>query len=130
MALRISGITIPNHKRVEVALTYVYGIGLVKSQKVLSDLKIDPSTRVKDLTEDQENKLRSEIEKKHDIEGDLRRVLANNIKRLKEIGSYRGTRHAKKLPVRGQRSKTNSRTVRGGKKATVGSGKKPAPGKT
>jgi len=130
MALRISGITIPNQKRVEIALTYIYGIGLTKSQKVLSDLKIDPNTRVKDLSEDQSNKLRLEIEKKHDVEGDLRRVLASNVKRLKEIGSYRGTRHAKKLPVRGQRSKTNSRTVRGGKKSTVGSGRKPSPGKT
>ncbi len=130
MAVRISGITIPNHKKVEVALTYIYGIGPDKSKKILEKLKINPDTRVKDIPEEDANRLRTEIEKNYKVEGDLRRDVASNVKRLKEIGAYRGSRHAKNLPVRGQRTKTNSRTVRGGKRVTVGSGKKPAPGTT
>jgi len=126
MAIRISGVTIPNHKKLEVALTYVYGIGPDKSKKILEKLKLDPDARVKDIGEEDANKLRSEIEKNHKVEGDLRRDVASNIKRLKEIGSYRGSRHAKKLTVRGQRTKTNSRTVRGGgKRVAVGGNKKP-----
>ncbi len=126
MAVRIAGVTIPNHKRAEIALTYIYGIGLFKSQKILKEADIDVSTRVKDLNEEQANRLRIIIEKQHKVEGDLRREVAGNIKRLKEIGCYRGLRHTKQLPVRGQRTKTNSRTVRGGKRATVGSGKSKA----
>ncbi|PLX28134.1 30S ribosomal protein S13 [Candidatus Parcubacteria bacterium] len=126
MAVRIAGVTIPNEKRVEISLTYIYGIGLKTSQNILEQAKIDPNTRVKDLTDDQANKLRVLIEKGKKVEGDLRREIASNIKRLKEIGSYRGLRHTRNLPVRGQRSKTNSRTVRGGKRATVGSGKSKA----
>ncbi len=126
MAVRISGVTIPNDKRVEIALTYIFGIGLKTSQDILSEAKVDPNVRVKNLTEDQVNKLRVIIEKQHKTEGDLRREIASNIKRLKEIGSYRGLRHTKGLPVHGQRTKTNSRTVRGGKRATVGSGKSKA----
>lgn len=130
MALRIAGVTIPNHKRLEVALTYIYGIGPFKSSEILKKLKINPDTRVKDLKEEEANKLRSEVEKNYNVEGDLRRDVAGNVKRLKEIGSYRGLRHSKNLTVRGQRTKTNSRTVRGGKRSTVSSGKKPPAQKT
>lgn len=126
MAVRIAGVTIPNEKRVEIALTYIFGIGLTTSQKILDQGQVDPNIRVKDLTEEQVNKLRVIIEKQHKVEGDLRREIGGNIKRLKEIGCYRGLRHTKGLPVRGQRSKTNSRTVRGGKRQTVGSGKSKA----
>ncbi len=123
MAVRIAGVTIPNDKTVEIALTYVYGVGLTSSKKVLDELNIECSKRVKDLTEEEVNSLRSLIEKKHRVEGDLRRDVLSNIKRLKEINSYRGSRHAKRLPARGQRTKTNSRTVRGNKRMTMGSGK-------
>lgn len=130
MAVRIAGVTIPNDKRVEIALTYVFGIGRTKSVKILEEAKVDASTRVKDLKEEDVIKLRNIIEKQNVVEGDLRREIANNIKRLKEIGSYRGTRHAKSLPVRGQRTKTNSRSVRGNKRSTMGSGRAPAAQKT
>jgi small subunit ribosomal protein S13 len=120
---RIAGINLPNEKRVEIALTYLYGIGLTLSQKILADLKIDPNTRVKDVSEDDLEKIRQYISKSYKVEGDLRTEVSQNIKRLKEINSYRGSRHAKNLPVRGQRTKTNSRTKRG-KKVTVGSGRK------
>jgi small subunit ribosomal protein S13 len=130
MAVRIAGVTIPNEKRVEIALTYIFGIGQTTSQKILKEIKIDPNTRVKDLSDEQANKLRIAVEKKQVVEGDLRREIASNIKRLKEINCYRGSRHAKKLPVHGQRTKTNSRTVRGGGRNTAGSGKKPAAQKT
>ena len=123
MAIRISGITIPNDKRVEVALTYIFGIGLTTSKKILSQLGIDANQRVKNLKEDDINKLRVVIEKEYKTEGDLRREISNNIKRLKEIKSYKGSRHSKKLPARGQRTKTNSRTVRGNKRSTMGSGR-------
>ncbi len=126
MAVRIAGVTIPNEKRIEIALTYIYGIGLTTSQKILEQAKVSPDVRVKNLEEDQVNRLRVIIEKQHKVEGDLRREVAGNIKRLKEIGCYRGLRHTKGLPVRGQRTKTNSRTVRGGKRQTVGSGKNKA----
>lgn len=123
MAIRIAGVIIPNDKRVEIALTYIYGVGVSRSKKILQALDINPNTKVKDLTEDQANLLREQVEKKHVVEGDLRREVASNIKRLKEIGCYRGLRHSKNLPVRGQRTKTNSRTVRGNKRSTMGSGK-------
>lgn len=130
MAVRISGVVIPNDKRVEISLTYIFGIGLKVSQRTLAELKINPDTRVKDLTEEEVNKLRSHIEKNLKVEGDLRREVSSNIKRLKEIGTFRGTRHAKKLPARGQRTKTNNRTVRGNVRRTMGSGKKPVGQKT
>jgi len=123
MIVRIAGVTIPSDKRVVIALTYVFGIGLTTSQKILKESEVDFSTRVKDLSEDQVNSLRTIIEKQHKVEGDLKREVLGNIKRLKEIGSYRGVRHTKNLPVRGQRTKTNSRTVRGGKRLTVGTGR-------
>ncbi|MCB9802608.1 30S ribosomal protein S13 [Candidatus Nomurabacteria bacterium] len=127
---RISGVNIPNDKRAEIALTYIYGVGLTTSQNVLRDLKIDKNIRMKDLSEDDVNKLRQRIEKELKVEGELRREKISNIKRLKEIKSYRGSRHTKGLPVRGQRTKTNSRTIRGNKRLTMGSGKAPAAQKT
>jgi small subunit ribosomal protein S13 len=116
---RIAGIDIPREKRVEVALTYIFGIGLPTSQKILSQANVNPDTRVRDLTEEQVNRLRDIIDRRHKVEGDLRREVALNIKRLQEIGSYRGLRHRRNLPVRGQRTKTNARARRGPKK-TVG----------
>ena len=113
---RISGIDLPRDKRIEVALTYIYGIGPARAAKVLEITEIDPDTRVKDLTEDQEGLLREAIEKNYTIEGDLRRETALNIKRLSEIGCYRGLRHRRGLPVHGQRTKTNARTRKGPKK--------------
>lgn len=127
---RIAGVNLPKGKRIEYALTYLYGIGLPLSQKILTDTKIDFNTRTEDLTEEQVARLRDFIEKTFKVEGDLRREVMMNIKRLKEIGSYRGTRHAKHLPARGQRSKTNSRTVRGNVRRTMGSGRKPSAQKT
>ena len=120
---RIAGIDIPREKRVEVALTYIYGIGLSTSTKILKQTSINPDTRVRDLTEDQVNRLREVIDRSFKVEGDLRREVALNIKRLIEIGSYRGLRHRRNLPVRGQRTKTNARARRGPKK-TVGARKK------
>ncbi|MEK7139644.1 MAG: 30S ribosomal protein S13 [Patescibacteria group bacterium] len=128
--VRIAGVTLPPAKRVEVALTYIYGVGLSTARKILTQTKTSPDLRVKDLTDLQTNTLRTVIEKEHRVEGDLRREVMTNIKRLKEIGSYRGSRHAKHLPVRGQRTKTNNRTVRGNKRATTVSGKKPSAQKT
>jgi small subunit ribosomal protein S13 len=130
MAVRIAGVVIPNEKRVEVALTYVYGIGLTTAKKILAQAKINPDTRVKDLPETEDNDLRAIIEKQYRVEGDLRRDVSSNIKRLKDIGSYRGSRHAKGLPVRGQRTKTNNRTVRGNVRKTATSGKKQSAQKT
>jgi len=126
---RIAGINVPNDKRVEYSLPYIYGIGLSLSQKILKETKIDPSIRVKDLTEDQIEKIRSYISRNFRVEGDLRMEISQNIKRLKEITTYRGSRHAKNLPVRGQRTKTNARTKRG-KKVTMGSGRKTSAQKT
>jgi small subunit ribosomal protein S13 len=120
---RIAGVDIPREKRVEIALTYIYGIGLSSSQKILKQTNVNPDTRVRDLTEDQVNRLREVIDRTHKVEGDLRREVALNIKRLIEIGSYRGLRHRRNLPVRGQRTKTNARQRRGPKK-TVGARKK------
>ena len=116
---RIAGIDIPREKRVEIALTYIYGIGLPTSQKILAQANVNPDTRVRDLTEEQVNRLRDIIDRRHKVEGDLRREVALNIKRLQEIGSYRGLRHRRNLPARGQRTKTNARQRRGPKK-TVG----------
>lgn len=126
MSVRIAGVNIPSEKRIVIALTYVFGVGHSKAAKVLEENKINPDTRTSELTEDEVALLREAIEKKMTVEGDLRREIQSNIKRLKEIGSYRGTRHAKKLPARGQRSKTNNRTVRGNKRMTMGSGKSKA----
>lgn len=126
MAVRISGVTIPNDKRVEIALTYIYGVGPKFSKNILQTAGINPNTRVKDLKESEANLLRDIIEKKYITEGDLRREVASNIKRLKEIGTRKGVCHAKRLPVRGQRTKTNSRAVRGNKRVTMGSGKSKA----
>jgi small subunit ribosomal protein S13 len=116
---RIAGVDIPREKRVEVALTYIYGIGLPTSHKILTQKNVNPDTRVRDLTEEQVNRLRELIDRRYKVEGDLRRETALNIKRLIEIGSYRGLRHRRNLPVRGQRTKTNARQRRGPKK-TVG----------
>ncbi len=116
---RISGIDIPREKRVEIALTYIYGIGLPTSQKIIAQANVNADTRVRDLTEDQVNRLREIIDRRYKVEGDLRREVALNIKRLQEIGSYRGLRHRRNLPVRGQRTKTNARQRRGPKR-TVG----------
>ena len=116
---RISGIDIPREKRVEVALTYIYGIGLPTSQKILAQANVNGDTRVRDLTEDQVNRLREIVDRRYKVEGDLRREVALNIKRLQEIGSYRGLRHRRNLPVRGQRTKTNARQRRGPRR-TVG----------
>ena len=120
---RISGIDLPRDKRIEVALTYIYGISPARAAKVLETTQIDPDTRVKDLTEDQEALLRENIEHNYTIEGDLRRETAMNIKRLSEIGCYRGLRHRRGLPVHGQRTKTNARTRKGPKK-TIANKKK------
>ena len=113
---RIAGIDIPREKRVEIALTYVYGLGLPTSQKILAQANVNPDTRVRDLTEEQVNRLRDIIDRRYKVEGDLRREVALNIKRLQEIGSYRGLRHRRNLPARGQRTKTNARQRRGRKR--------------
>ena len=120
---RIAGVDLPNNKRVEIGLTYIYGIGLTTSKKILADTGINPDVRVKDLTEEDISKLREYIDHNIQVEGDRRRTIAFDIKRLIEIGSYRGLRHRKNLPVRGQRSKTNARTRKGPKK-TIANKKK------
>ncbi len=120
---RIAGVDLPNDKRVEIGLTYIFGIGLTTSKKILADTGINPDVRVKDLTEDDISKLREYIDHNLQVEGDRRRTIAFDIKRLIEIGSYRGLRHRKGLPVRGQRSKTNARTRKGPKK-TIANKKK------
>ena len=121
---RIAGIDLPREKRIEIGLTYIYGIGRTSAQKILEMTGINPDIRVKDLTEDQEAALRDVIDKHFTIEGDLRREVALNIKRLTEIGCYRGVRHRRGLPVRGQRTKTNARTRKGPKKQAAGKKKK------
>ena len=128
--VRIAGVNLPDNKRIEIALTYIYGIGRSASGKILNNLGIDKDTRAKDITTAQASKLREEIEKKHRVEGELRHETKTNIRRLKEIGSYRGLRHQKGLPVRGQKTRTNTRTVRGNVRKTMGSGRKPAAEKT
>lgn len=126
MAVRIAGVNIPSEKRIEISLTYIYGIGHTRASQILAEAKIDPDIRVKDMSETDAKRLREIIEKKYVVEGDLRRDRQSNIKRLKEINSYRGLRHAKRLPAHGQRTKTNSRTVRGNRRVTMGSGKNKA----
>lgn len=121
--MRILGITLPENKRLEYALTAVYGIGHARALTILANAKVDPAIKSKDLSVDQENTLRKLIES-YKIEGDLKREVAANIKRLKDIKAYRGNRHARHLPTRGQRTKTNSRTVRGNVRKTMGSGKR------
>lgn len=121
--LRISGVNIPDNKRAEISLTYVYGIGRTTASKILDELKIAKSKRVKDLSEEEQNSIRSYVEKKFKVEGELKHEKRDNIKRLKEITCYKGTRHQKGLPVRGQRTKTNNRTVRGNVRRTMGSGR-------
>lgn len=121
--LRIAGVNIPDEKRIEISLTYVYGIGVSTSAKILEELGVSPLKRVKDLSEEEQNKIRDFVEKKIKVEGELKHEVRGNIKRLKEVGSYRGLRHQKGLPVRGQRTKTNTRTVRGNVRRTMGSGR-------
>lgn len=121
--MRILGITVPNEKRLEIGLTVLYGIGIPAARKILDQVGIERGAKAKDLTEDDENKIRAIIEG-ITIEGNLKREISANIKRLKDIKSYRGVRHMKRLPVRGQRTKTNSRTVRGNVRKTMASGKR------
>ena len=122
---RIAGVNIPENKQIETALTYIYGIGRSLSRKILSETKINPQSKATQLSPAEINELKELIEKTYKIEGELRRERMMNIKRLKDIGSWRGLRHIKGLPVRGQRTKTNNRTVRGNVRKTVGSGRKP-----
>ncbi len=117
---RIAGVDIPREKRVEISLCYIYGIGLTTSRKILEKTRINPDTRVRDLTEEEVNRLREVIDREHKVEGDLRREVNENIKRLIEIGCYRGMRHRRNLPVRGQRTRTNARTRRGPKRTVAG----------
>ena len=124
---RISGVDLPRDKRVEIALTYIFGVGLSRAQKVIAETGVNPDTRVRDLSDEDVTKLRAYIEDNYQVEGDLRRWEAMNIKRLADIGTYRGRRHRMGLPLRGQRTRTNARTRRG-RRLTV-AGKKKAPGK-
>jgi len=121
---RISGVNIPTDKRVVISLTYIHGIGNTSAQKIIKQTQIDENIRVKDLTDDQVNKIRAVVDEGFTVEGELRREVLQNIKRLKDIGCYRGLRHLKNLPVHGQRTKTNSRTRRGNKRSTAGSGRR------
>jgi len=120
---RILGVNIPEEKRIEFALTYLKGVGVFSSRKILEEAGIDFNKRAREITSEEVGKIQKIIEKKYKVEGELTRIVMMNIKRLKEIGSYRGTRHAKGLPTRGQRTKTNNRTVRGNVRKTAGSGK-------
>lgn len=126
---RISGVTIPNEKQVHVALTYVYGVGPKTAADIIKAAKVEPTVRVKDLTDAEIGRIQEQINEKYTVEGELQRIVAGNIKRLKDIGTYRGLRHKSNLPSRGQRTKTNARTRRG-KKTTVGGTAKKAPSKT
>jgi small subunit ribosomal protein S13 len=128
--MRVAGVTIPRDKQIGIALTYIYGVGPATATKILDVAKVKSNVRVKDLSEAQEDLIRTIVEKQHTTEGDLRRQIQANIKRLKDIKSFRGIRHMRHLPVRGQRTKTNSRTVRGNKRNLATSGKKPAAQKT
>lgn len=122
--MRLSGVNIPDNKRIEIALTYLYGVGRSLSNKILVAAKVDLNKKAKDLTADEINRIQSFIEKNYKVEGELRRIIKYNIGLLKELQTYRGNRHSRKLPVRGQRTKTNSRTVRGNVRKTAGSGKR------
>ncbi len=124
---RIAGVNIPENKQILIALTYIYGIGLSLSRRILNEARVEFQKRAKDLTPEEVNRLKEIIEKNYKIEGELKREIIMNIKRLKDIGSWRGIRHIKGLPVRGQRTRTNTRTVRGNIRKTVGSGRKPPP---
>lgn len=124
---RIAGVNIPENKQIEIALTYIYGIGLSLSSKILIQASINPFKKAKDLTPDEINRLKEIIERNYKVEGEVKRGKMMAIKRLRDIGTWRGLRHAKGLPVRGQRTKTNTRTVRGNVRKTVGSGRKPPP---
>jgi small subunit ribosomal protein S13 len=128
--MRIAGINIPKEKKIEFSLRYLYGVGPTLARKILATANVDVNTRTKDLTTEQQDKIRAIVEKSYKTEGDLRREVQSNIKAMKDIKSYRGVRHMKHLPVRGQRTKTNSRTVRGNVRKTAVSGKKPAGQKT
>lgn len=122
---RIAGVDLPRDKRVEIALTYIYGVGLTTSKSILERCGVDPATRVRDLTEDEISSLREMLEREYIVEGDLRRMITANIKRLMEIGCYRGFRHRRGLPCRGQRTKTNARTRKGPRRAIAGKKKAP-----
>lgn len=124
---RIAGVNIPDNKRIEISLTYIYGIGRVSSKKILAECGIDPNLRAFKLTSEEINHIKEVIDKHNKIEGDLRKEIMMAVKRLKDINCWKGMRHAKRLPVRGQRTKTNSRTVRGNVRKTVSSGKKAPP---
>jgi small subunit ribosomal protein S13 len=127
---RIAGVNIPDDKRVVIALTYIFGIGSTRSQEILAALKLSPDTRTKELSENDVNKLKDFIEKNYTIEGELKHQIQMNIRRLKDIGCYRGVRHSRGLTVRGQRTRTNTRTVRGNVRKTAGSGRRKAAEKT
>lgn len=128
--VRIAGVTLPQNKRIEAALSYIYGISLASAKKTLDAVKVDPDKRTSELTEAEVAKLREFIEKNFKVEGALRQEISQHVKRLKETGSYRGLRHIRNLPARGQRTKTNSRTVRGNVRRTAGSGRKKSSEKT
>jgi small subunit ribosomal protein S13 len=121
---RIEGVDLPRNKRIEIGLTYLFGIGPTRARKILAETKVSPDTRVKDLTETEANVIRENISKNYKVEGDLRREVQMNIKRLIEIGCYRGLRHRRNLPVRGQRTRTNSRTRKGPKRTVAGRGRR------
>lgn len=121
---RIAGVTLPNKKRIIIALQYIYGVGATRAQVILKKANVNEDVRVSDLTADQENAIRVIVEKEYRVEGELRREVIGNVKRLKDIGAYRGVRHMKNLPVRGQRTRTNSRTRRGNVRKTAGSGRR------
>ena len=122
--MRIFGVQIPDNKRIETALTYVYGVGDATSRRILTAAKISPDRRAKELNAEEINRIQGLIEKSHRVEGELRQYVRHNIQRLKDLKTYRGSRHARRLPVHGQRTKTNSRTVRGNVRKTAGSGKR------
>ena len=122
--MRISGINIPDNKRAEIGLSYLYGVGRTLAVKILTASHVDVNKKIKDLTTEEVKKISEYIDKNYKVEGELRQVIRGNINRLKDIGAYRGSRHARKLPARGQRTKTNSRTIRGNVRRTVGSGKR------
>lgn len=128
--IRIAGVVLPSNKRIEAALPYIYGIGFPRARQILVATKVDPNKRAGELSEGEVNKLKEFIEKNIKVEGALRQEVVQNVKRLKEIGAYRGIRHIRGLPVRGQRTRTNSRTVRGNVRKTAGSGRKSAAEKT
>lgn len=121
--LRIAGVNIPDEKRIVISLTYIYGIGRDTAEKILAQASVSPETRTKDLSEAEQNEIRNLIEKRLKVEGELKHEVRDNVRRLKEVGCYRGIRHQRGLPVRGQRTKTNNRTVRGNVRRTMGSGR-------